>query len=77
MGYITDFEKELEKRILGLEKIWREGDIKHCDEEISAVIKFVKEKVLESYRNGSEKRPGNFNGGRRFPSRSLAEARRS
>jgi hypothetical protein len=77
MGYINDFEKDLEKRLVGLERVWQEGDVTRSDEAISAVIKFVKEKVLESYRNGSEKKQGNFNGGRRFPARSLAEARRS
>ena len=77
MGYINDFEKDLEKRLIALEKIWQEDDVQRSDEAISAVIKFVKEKVLESYRNGSEKRQGNFNGAKRFPSRSLAEARRS
>jgi hypothetical protein len=54
MGYLNEFSKELESKIIALEKIWREGDVSQCDEEISGVVKFVSDKLLESYRNGRE-----------------------
>lgn len=41
MGYITDLEKELEKRLADLE-----------EERRKKLIRFIKLSVLESYRNG-------------------------
>ncbi len=41
MGYIIDLEKELEKRLSDLE-----------EERKNNLIKFVKQVVLESYKNG-------------------------
>lgn len=41
MGYLQEFEQELKARLANLE-----------EREQKDVIRFVKEKILESYRNG-------------------------
>ena len=41
MGYIIDLEKELEQRLSGLDEKKR-----------NSLIKFVKQAVVESYKNG-------------------------
>lgn len=41
MGYIQEIEKDLKERLVDLE-----------EERQREVIKYVKEKILESYRNG-------------------------
>lgn len=54
MGYIQDLEKELRE------------NLRDMDEE--DLIKFFKEKVLESYRNGVESARPAKGKGRTFPS---------
>ena len=51
-NYIRELGHELEERLRALEKTWREEPGEACDEEFAAFTKWVKEKVLESYRNG-------------------------
>jgi hypothetical protein len=41
MGYIRDLERELSEMLKGLP-----------DDKIEAVLKFVKDKVYQSYKNG-------------------------
>ena len=41
MGYIRDLERELREMLNGLP-----------DEKVEAVLKFVKDKVYQSYKNG-------------------------
>ena len=41
MGYIIDLEKELEKRLSGLD-----------EEKKNSLVKFVKQAVVESFKNG-------------------------
>lgn len=41
MSYLDQFEKALQERLMGLD-----------EEEQMEIIKFVKAKILESYRNG-------------------------
>jgi len=41
MGYIRDLERELREMLDGLP-----------DDKVEAVLKFVKDKVYESYKNG-------------------------
>ena len=41
MGYIRDLERELREMLNGLP-----------DEKVETVVKFVKDKVYESYKNG-------------------------
>ena len=41
MGYIRDLERELREMLDGLP-----------DEKVESVLKFVKDKVYESYKNG-------------------------
>jgi hypothetical protein len=51
-NYIRELGGELEKRLQALEEVWREGSGEQCDTARAALIKFVKERVLASYRNG-------------------------
>lgn len=52
MTYIRDLGRELDERLQAIEEVWREGDGTQCDAARAAFIKFVKERVLESYGNG-------------------------
>ncbi len=51
MGYIHDIGKETEERLAALEEAWKEGTVEECDKQRYELVKFVKEKVLESYKN--------------------------
>jgi hypothetical protein len=51
-NYIRELGGELEKRLRHLEGIWRDGDWAAADTARAELIKVVKERVLESYRNG-------------------------
>ena len=53
MSYIHDLRAELEQRLEDLEQFWREDEgLEACDARRDALIKFILEKVLESYKNG-------------------------
>ena len=51
MGYIHDIGKETEERLAALEEVWKEGTVEDCDKQRYELVKFVKDKVLESYKN--------------------------
>ncbi len=51
MGYIHDIGKETEERLAALEEVWKEGTVEDCDKQRYEFVKFVKEKILESYKN--------------------------
>ncbi len=51
MGYIHDIGKETEERLAALEEVWKEGTVEDCDKQRYELVKFVKEKILESYKN--------------------------
>ena len=52
MGYIQDIGKEFENRLGTLEAECQDGGIEECDKQRMALIKFFKDKILESYKNG-------------------------
>jgi hypothetical protein len=51
-NYIRDLGQVIEDRLYALEEHWRAGEHERCAAERTAFVKFVKERVLESYRNG-------------------------
>ena len=52
MGYIHDIGEEFNTRLGELEMVCQEDTIEACDKKRMALITWVKEKALESYRNG-------------------------
>ena len=52
MGYIHDLGESIEKRLVALEEVWKEGTVDECDKQRYEIVKFIKEKILESYKNG-------------------------
>ncbi len=50
MSYMQDFEDELRKKLSELFEL--EGSLEQHAERMQGFIRFVKEKLLESYKNG-------------------------
>jgi hypothetical protein len=54
MTYMHDFRGELIKRLGTLEGALQEGEVEACDTAHAAFVKFICDKMLESYRNGQQ-----------------------
>ena len=52
MGYIHDIGEALERLFDDLEEVWKEGTVEECDKKRYEISKFLKDKILESYKNG-------------------------
>ena len=52
MGYIHDLGESIEKRLVALEEVWKEGTVDECDKQRYEIVKLIKEEILISYKNG-------------------------
>lgn len=66
MGYLNDFEQDLRDRVSATHP----GD----ETKVEELVKFVKEKILDSYRNGA-KAAKKYPSGRKEAFRSRSERR--